>query len=68
MQIGIKLILIFISFIFSDYFMYQYFMQVVPTEVRTYTVNEDTFQFSVTERVMCWLYFLGYTNKCIIGF
>ncbi|XP_041368736.1 endoplasmic reticulum-Golgi intermediate compartment protein 2-like [Gigantopelta aegis] len=34
----------------DHYYMYQYFMQVVPTEVRTYSTNEDTFQFSVTER------------------
>uniref|UniRef100_A0A2C9L3M1 Endoplasmic reticulum vesicle transporter C-terminal domain-containing protein n=1 Tax=Biomphalaria glabrata TaxID=6526 RepID=A0A2C9L3M1_BIOGL len=28
---------------------FQYFMQVVPTEVRTYKANMDTYQFSVTE-------------------
>ncbi|GFO39627.1 endoplasmic reticulum-Golgi intermediate compartment protein 2-like [Plakobranchus ocellatus] len=29
---------------------FQYFMKVVPTEVRTYRANVDTYQFSVTER------------------
>lgn len=28
---------------------FQYFMKVVPTEVRTYRANVDTYQFSVTE-------------------
>lgn len=34
----------------SNYHIFQYFMQVVPTEVRTYTNNIDTYQFAVTER------------------
>ncbi|KAL8608889.1 hypothetical protein ACOMHN_065227 [Nucella lapillus] len=34
----------------SNYHIYQYFVQVVPTEVRTYTNNVDTYQFAVTER------------------
>ncbi|XP_076471657.1 endoplasmic reticulum-Golgi intermediate compartment protein 2-like isoform X1 [Babylonia areolata] len=34
----------------SNYHIYQYFIQVVPTEVRTYTNNVDTYQFAVTER------------------
>ncbi|RUS73391.1 hypothetical protein EGW08_018851 [Elysia chlorotica] len=29
---------------------FQYFMKVVPTEVRTYRASVDTYQFSVTER------------------
>ena len=45
----------------SDYHIYQYFVQVVPTEVRTYSNNVDTYQFAVTERVtiysldQCWV-------------
>ena len=33
-----------------NYHTFQYFMQVVPTLVRTYKANMDTYQFSVTER------------------
>ena len=36
----------------TDFHIYQYFIQVVPTEVRTYTSNVDTYQFAVTERVI----------------
>lgn len=32
-----------------NYHSFQYFMQVVPTEVRTYKANMDTYQFSVTD-------------------
>ncbi|CAL1530423.1 unnamed protein product [Lymnaea stagnalis] len=32
-----------------NYHTFQYFMQVVPTEVRTYKANMDTYQFSVTD-------------------
>ena len=45
----------------TDYHFYQYFTQVVPTEVRTYINNVDTYQFAVTEQVItdslpwCWL-------------
>lgn len=40
------------SLIFStDYHIFQYFIQVVPTEVRTYAASVDTYQFAVTERV-----------------
>lgn len=34
----------------DNYHMFQYFMQVVPTEVRTYKNNMDTYQFAVTEK------------------
>ncbi|XP_052797939.1 endoplasmic reticulum-Golgi intermediate compartment protein 2-like isoform X1 [Mya arenaria] len=34
----------------SNYHLYQYFMKIVPTKVRTYTNNVDTYQYSVTER------------------
>lgn len=34
----------------NNYHIFQYFVQVVPTEVRTYTNNVDTYQFAVTER------------------
>ncbi|KAL5006854.1 hypothetical protein ScPMuIL_015660 [Solemya velum] len=34
----------------KNYHMFQYFMQVVPTEVHTYKVKTDTYQYSVTER------------------
>ncbi|KAK6184063.1 hypothetical protein SNE40_006602 [Patella caerulea] len=34
----------------NNYHMFQYFMKVVPTSVRTYTANVDTYQFAVTER------------------
>lgn len=34
-----------------DYHSFQYFMQVVPTEVRTYKANMDTYQFAVTDNV-----------------
>merc|ERR1719394_613707 len=33
-----------------NYHNFQYFMQVVPTEVRTYKTNMDTYQFAVTEK------------------
>ncbi|XP_059146303.1 endoplasmic reticulum-Golgi intermediate compartment protein 2-like [Physella acuta] len=32
-----------------NYHSFQYFMQVVPTEVRTYKANMDTYQFAVTD-------------------
>lgn len=31
--------------------MYQYFVKIVPTEVKTYAADVDTFQYAVTERV-----------------
>ena len=31
--------------------MFQYFVQVVPTQVNTRQANVDTFQYSVTENV-----------------
>ncbi|XP_070200063.1 endoplasmic reticulum-Golgi intermediate compartment protein 2-like isoform X2 [Littorina saxatilis] len=34
----------------NNYHIFQYFIKVVPTEVRTYTNNVDTYQFAVTER------------------
>lgn len=34
----------------SNYHIFQYFIQVVPTEVRTYAASVDTYQFAVTER------------------
>lgn len=34
----------------DNFHMFQYFMQVVPTEVRTYKNNMDTYQFAVTEK------------------
>ncbi|CAI9726119.1 Hypothetical predicted protein [Octopus vulgaris] len=34
----------------QNYHMFQYFMQVVPTEVRTYKNNMDTYQFAVTAK------------------
>ncbi|XP_060588010.1 endoplasmic reticulum-Golgi intermediate compartment protein 2-like isoform X2 [Ruditapes philippinarum] len=33
-----------------NYHLYQYFMKIVPTEVRTYSHQVDTYQYSVTER------------------
>ena len=36
---------------FADYYMYQYFIQVVPTKVDTSISNIDTYQYAVTERV-----------------
>lgn len=37
---------------FVDFHVYNYFIKIVPTEVRTYAAgNIDTFQFSVTQRV-----------------
>jgi hypothetical protein len=32
------------------YHSFQYFMQIVPTELRTYSANVDTYQFAVTEK------------------
>ncbi|XP_052067430.1 endoplasmic reticulum-Golgi intermediate compartment protein 2-like [Mytilus californianus] len=34
----------------DNYHLFQYFIQVVPTEVRTYRANVDTYQYAVTER------------------
>lgn len=34
----------------NNYHLFQYFMKIVPTEVRTYANQLDTYQFSVTER------------------
>lgn len=34
----------------SHYHMFQYFVQIVPTEVRTYSANVDTFQYAVSEQ------------------
>lgn len=34
----------------SNFHIYQYFIQVVPTEVRTYSNNVNTYQFAVSER------------------
>ena len=34
----------------DNYHLFQYFIQVVPTEVRTYRANVDTCQYAVTER------------------
>lgn len=34
----------------QNYFLFQYFMKIVPTEVRTYGHQVDTYQYSVTER------------------
>ncbi|GAB1609491.1 endoplasmic reticulum-Golgi intermediate compartment protein 2-like isoform X1 [Argonauta hians] len=34
----------------NNFHIYQYFIQVVPTEVRTYKNNMDTYQFAVTAR------------------
>ena len=31
--------------------MYQYFIKIVPTKVKTHFVEVDTYQFSVTEHV-----------------
>ena len=36
---------------FADYHMYQYFVQVVPTDVKTRLSQVDTYQYAVTERV-----------------
>lgn len=33
-----------------NYHLFQYFMKIVPTEVRTYSHQVDSFQYSVTER------------------
>ncbi|XP_053384719.1 endoplasmic reticulum-Golgi intermediate compartment protein 2-like isoform X2 [Mercenaria mercenaria] len=33
-----------------NYHLFQYFMKIVPTEVRTYSHQVDTYQYSVTER------------------
>ena len=35
----------------SDYQMYQYFIQVVPTKVNTAWNSFDTYQYAVTEKV-----------------
>ncbi|BFZ05036.1 hypothetical protein BsWGS_08075 [Bradybaena similaris] len=32
------------------YHSFQYFMQIVPTEIRTYSTYKDTYQFAVTEK------------------
>lgn len=37
----------------AGYHSFQYFMQIVPTEIRTYSTNKDTYQFAVTEKVSC---------------
>ncbi|XP_060065056.1 endoplasmic reticulum-Golgi intermediate compartment protein 2-like isoform X1 [Ylistrum balloti] len=34
----------------DNFHMYQYFMQIVPTEVRTYAANVDTYQYAVSHR------------------
>ncbi|XP_067654341.1 endoplasmic reticulum-Golgi intermediate compartment protein 2-like [Haliotis asinina] len=34
----------------SHFHTFQYYIQVVPTEVRTYLVNENTYQFAVSQR------------------
>ncbi|XP_052212761.1 endoplasmic reticulum-Golgi intermediate compartment protein 2-like isoform X2 [Dreissena polymorpha] len=34
----------------SNYHLFQYFMKIVPTKVRTYANQVDTYQYSVTER------------------
>ena len=38
-------------FLFADYHMFQYFIQVVPTKVATGQANRDTYQYAVTEKV-----------------
>ena len=35
----------------SDYHMFQYFIQVVPTDVKTNQAKVDTYQYAVTEKV-----------------
>lgn len=51
-----------ITILFSDYHMFQYFIQVVPTNVKTTFSSLNTFQYAVTERVSWLIYMFSLIN------